>query len=103
MVLGLLILLSACGGQSKEESIGPAASEWDNIQTAINTMMADNAMATVTAGASHSFITTNFDFGAGINLSAYMRADATIYCYTWADSGKILTQTLSVGSPSTYP
>ena len=44
---------------------GAANAEWDSIQSAIDTMMADNTLTIVTAGGSNAFITDSFDFDAG--------------------------------------
>jgi len=87
--------------------VGAASAEWDSIQSAIDTMMADNTLLTVTAGGSPAkFITDILDFDAGSgtqSLSAYLRDATTVYCYTWATSGRILTQLAATGSPASCP
>jgi hypothetical protein len=78
---------------------GAASAEWDAIQSAIDTMMTDTALTTVTAETDASFITDGFDFDAGVgtqNLSTYVRDTTTNYCYTWAATGRILTQVAAV-------
>ena len=80
---------------------GGASAEWDAIQAAIDTMMADQAFTTVTASAAAAFITDRFDFdpGAGTQtLSSYLRDSSATDCYTWAASGRILTQVAPIGN-----
>ncbi len=86
--------------------VGAASAEWDAIQSAIDTMMADQTMLTVTAstgGSGFIYATgvpaddTNFgDIGNPQYLDEYVRDPRTNYCYTWADSGRILTQAAAV-------
>ncbi len=87
--------------------VGAAAAEWDVIQSAIDTMMTDQTMLTVAAGAAPAkFITDSLDFDASLgtqDLSTYLRDPTTSYCYTWATSGRILTQVTAVGSPAACP
>ena len=73
--------------------VGAADAEWDAIQSAIDTMMADNALTTVTASSgSAAWIEDDTNFSGGQTLAEYVRDDKTVYCYTWAASGRILTQ-----------
>jgi prepilin-type N-terminal cleavage/methylation domain-containing protein len=63
------------------------------------------ALAAVTAESDASFITDTFDFDAGTgtqNLSTYLRSASTTYCYTWAATGRILTQ-VAATNPTTCP
>ena len=86
--------------------VGAQNAEWDSIQAAIDTMMADNSLTTVNPGASAAFITDSFDFddtAASQDLSTYLRDASTTYCYTWAASGRILTQVSAAGSPPPCP
>ena len=56
-------------------------------------MMADQTLTTVTASVgSAAKILDSTNFGSGNTLSAYVRDATTTYCYTWATSGRILTQ-----------
>ena len=100
VVIGIIIALAAVivplviqfAGRG---DTGAASAEWDAIQSAIDTMMADNNLTTITAGAANAFITDTFDFDAGAGsqtLAAYTRDATTGYCYTWAASGRLLTQ-----------
>ena len=111
VVVGIIVALAAVivpmviqfSGRGDE---GAASAEWDSIQSAIDTMMADNTLTAVTAGASAAFITDSFDFDATSgtqNLSTYLRDSSTTYCYTWAASGRILTQVAATGSPAACP
>ena len=111
VVVGIIVALAAVivplvvqfSGRGDE---GAAAAEWAVIQSAIDTMMADNTLTAVAAGGSAAFITDSFDFDAGSgtqNLSAYLRDSSTAYCYTWAASGRVLTQVAAAGSPAACP
>ena len=111
VVVGIIVALAAVivpmviqfSGRGDE---GAARAEWDSIQSAIDTMMADNTLTAVTAGSSAVFITDSFDFDAGSgtqNLSTYLRDSSTAYCYTWAASGRVLTQVAAAGSPAACP
>jgi len=111
VVVGIIVALAAVIVPlviqfSGRGDTGAATAEWDAIQSAIDTMMVDNALTTVTAETDASFITDTFDFDAGTgtqNLSEYLRSTSTAYCYTWAASGRILTQVSSAGSPAACP
>ena len=112
VVVGIIVALAAVivplviqfAGRGDE---GAASAEWDSIQSAIDTMMADKTMTAVTVGGSPAkFITDSLDFDAGDgnqNLSTYLRDPKTVYCYTWAGSGRILTQVTATGSPAACP
>jgi len=111
VVVGIIVALAAVIVPlviqfSGRGDVGAQNAEWDAIQTAIDTMMADNALTTVNAGASAAFITDSFDFddtAASQDLSTYLRDASTTYCYTWAASGRILTQVSAAGSPPACP
>ena len=101
VVVGIIVALAAVIVPlviqfSGRGDIGAASAEWDAIQSAIDTMMADNTLLAVTAGASAAFITDSLDFdddsSSTQTLNSYLRDTTTIYCYTWATSGRILTQ-----------
>ena len=111
VVVGIIVALAAVIVPlviqfSGRGETGAANAEWDAIQSAIDTMMADNALTAVTAGGSAAFITDSFDFDAGTgtqNLSSYLRDASTTFCYTWAASGRILTQVAASGNPAACP
>ena len=101
VVVGIIVALAAVIVPlviqfSGRGETGAASAEWDAIQSAIDTMMADTTLLSVTAGSSAAFITDSFDFdddsSSTQTLSSYLRDPTTIYCYTWATSGRILTQ-----------
>ena len=111
VVVGIIVALAAVIVPmviqfSGRGDAGAATAEWDSIQSAIDTMMADNTLTAVSAGASAAFITDSFNFdadGGTQNLSTYLRDSSTTYCYTWAASGRILTQVAATGSPAACP
>ena len=111
VVVGIIVALAAVIVPlviqfSGRGETGAASAEWDAIQSAIDTMMADNTLIAVTAGGTAAFITDSFDFEVGVgtqDLSAYLRDASTRYCYTWAASGRILTQVAAAGSPAACP
>ena len=73
----------------------PKSAEWDAVQAAIDVMMVDNRMTTVTANGTAAKIIAAFDFDSGAgtqNITEYLRDPSTTYCYTWDSTGKILTQ-----------
>ena len=85
VVVGIIVALAAVIVPlviqfSGRGDTGAANAEWDSIQSAIDTMMADQSLTAVTAGALAAFITDSFDFDAGAgtqDLSAYLRVDST--------------------------
>ena len=111
VVVGIIVALAAVIVPlviqfSGRGDTGAQNAEWDSIQTAIDTMMADNGFTTVNAGAAAAFITDSFDFDDTVatqNLSTYLRDASTAYCYTWAANGRILTQVSAAGSPAVCP
>ncbi len=103
VVVGIIVALAAVivplviqfSGRGDE---GAASAEWDAIQSAIDTMMADQGVTTVTASSgSAALILDSTAFGGGNTLAAYVRDATTTYCYTWATSGRILTQIAVTG------
>ena len=110
VVVGIIVALAAVIVPlviqfSGRGDTGAASAEWDAIQSAIDTMMADNALLAVNAGATAAFITDSFDFDGGAgsqDLSTYLRDPSTTYCYTWAATGRILTQ-VAATNPTTCP
>ena len=97
VVVGIIVALAAVivplviqfAGRGE---VGAASAEWDAIQSAIDTMMADNTLTTVTAGGALAFIRDDTPFGDGNTLDDYLRDPTTAYCYTWEASGRILSQ-----------
>ncbi|MCH8802238.1 MAG: prepilin-type N-terminal cleavage/methylation domain-containing protein [Chloroflexi bacterium] len=111
VVVGIIVALAAVVVPqivrfSDRGDQGASRAEWDAIQGAIETLMSDQGLTTVTAGGSAAFITNSFDLDAGSgvkNLANYMRDVTTAYCYTWDASGQLLTQVAATGSPAACP
>ena len=82
---------------------GAQAAEGDSVQAAVDTMMADQAVAAVTAndlgslGSGISDFTSNPTEGA---LTAYLRDNPTAYFYCWDSTGKILQLTAATACPA---
>ena len=84
VVVGIIVALAAVIVPlviqfSGRGDTGAASAEWDSIQSAIDTMLADQGLTTVADGDGAAFITDSFDFDPGAgnqNLSSYLR-DAT--------------------------
>ena len=73
--------------------------EWLEYQVAIDTMIVDYEFSSISASASPAFISDTFDFDRGtgnLTLFSYDQNDRSHYCYTWATSGRILTQVAQV-------
>ena len=111
VVVGIIVALAAVIVPlviqfSGRGDAGAATAEWDSIQSAIDTLMADKTLTAVAPSVgSTAKITDSFDFDAGAgteNLSTYVRDPSTIYCYTWANTGRILTQ-VAVNSSGACP
>ena len=111
VVVGIIVVLAGVvvpqvARFSDKGDQGATGAEWDAIQGAIETMMSDQELTTVTNGASAAFITNTLDFEAGSgvqNLTNYMRDVTTSYCYTWDTTGQLLTQVAAAGEPAACP
>ena len=69
---------------------GAKAAEMENIQTAMDTFMADTGTATVAAHQSTTTAATNnFSSTGTVNLSTYLRSSTTEYYYCWDGTGLI--------------
>ena len=98
VVVGIIVALAAVivptvikfSGSGEE---GAKKSEFDNVQAAIDLMITDNNLTSVTAGDAAAAITNTTDFGSGQLIAEYFRDDSTSYCYTWATTGTLLAQT----------
>jgi len=92
VVVGIIVALAAVIVPlviqfSGRGDTGAASAEWDSIQSAIATMMADQTLTAVTASSgSAALILDTTNFGSGNTLSAYVRDTTTAYCYTWANN-----------------
>ncbi len=70
--------------------------EVETVQTAIQSLMVDNDLSSVSASASgaggEKINSTGTQFHASITMAAYMDQAATQYCYRWDTSGRITFQ-----------
>ena len=97
VVVGIIVALAAVivptvikfSGSGEQ---GAKDAEYDNVQSAMDLMITDNNLTTVTANATAAKITSTNDFGGGQLIATYFRDPSTTYCYTWSTSGEILTQ-----------
>ena len=98
VVVGIIVALAAVIVPlviqfSGRGDVGAASAEWDAVQSAIDTMMADKTLTSLTASSgSAAFILDSTNSVGGQTLADYVRDTTTAYCYTWAASGRILTQ-----------
>ena len=108
VVVGIIVTLAAVIVPlviqfSGRGEAGAASAEWDAIQSASDTMMPEQTLTTVTASSeSAAFILDSTNFGSGNTLSVYVRDATTTYCYTWATTGRVLTQ-VAVASGGACP
>ena len=69
---------------------GAKAAEMENIQTAMDTFMADTGTATVAAHqGTTTAATNNFSSTGTVDLSTFLRSSTTEYYYCWDDTGLI--------------
>lgn len=99
IIVGLAAVVAPRVSQfSNKGSDGALAAELQNVQAAMDTMMADNGINLVTAvdlgvlGTS-----TNTWTAAPVEgfLDAFLREDTTKYFYCWSSNGKVTEQTLT--------
>ncbi len=89
VIVPLVVQFSGAGERAAE------AAEWDAVQSAVDTMMADNQLSTVSASTNSTRITDNLDWDASlatVTLAAYTRDTITTYCYEWTATGRITAQ-----------
>ena len=101
VVIGIIVALAAITiplvtrftGSGKE---GALAAETETIQTAMNAMMADTNITTVTAKTSGSGIKTWTAqppvLGNSAFLSRYLQKNTTTYYYCWEADGQVYAQ-----------
>ena len=73
------------------------AGEVETVQTAIQTLMVDNALSAVTAstalpGNGEKIISTGTQFDPTVSLQAYMDQPSSQYCYQWGADGRVTFQ-----------
>ena len=104
VVVGIIVALAAVvvpsvtlfAGKGEE---GAKSSERDNVQAAMDSLMADNGIVAVTA---HNLVgdtsladwsTLDLDPGTGtLNLNTYLRENPTNYFYCWDGVGLVTNQ-----------
>ena len=83
-------------GCSNYQAEGAVAAERENMQTAMNAMMADNDLSQVRASTSgyggEKIDATSTQFHDTIFLRDYMVQAATQFCYRWDADGRIIFQ-----------
>ena len=110
VVIGIIVALAAITiplvtkftGSGKE---GALAAETETIQTAMNAMMADTNITTVTAKTSGSGIKTWTAqppvLGNSAFLSGYLQKNTTTYYYCWEADGQVYAQNGAAGAVAT--
>ncbi|MFN3973817.1 MAG: type II secretion system protein [Dehalococcoidia bacterium] len=100
VVVGIIVGLAAAvipavtKFASKGEE-GAKAAEMQNVQAAMDSMMADKAITSVTARAAPNTAVNDFTAlpdGTSTALSNYLRANPTKYYYCWDATGKVTAQ-----------
>ena len=66
--------------------------ERDNLQTAIDTYLADKALVTVPARTAPSPSTNDFSSATTLDLTDYLRGTTTTFYYCWDDTGLVTQQ-----------
>lgn len=103
VVVGIIVALAAVIVPNviqfaSEGDTGAQAAEADNIQTAIDSYMADNSINTLPAGDFPAVgvdnSTNNFGAGGILDLATggYLRNGTTTYFYCWNNTGMITRQ-----------
>ncbi len=94
IALAAVIIPSVASFASKGDE-GAKAAERDNVQTAIDTFMADTGASTVAPRDLNTLSSTDDFSTAGTNsldLSTYLRGASTEYAYCWSDTGLVTAQ-----------
>jgi type II secretory pathway pseudopilin PulG len=125
VVVGIIAVLAAVIVPNIGRFIGSGESgakdaEWESLQTAMNAMMADQAVTAVEAvedtaasvgGAALDWNTYPADgtdpgavplFGAGATDPKYLQAAQTVYYYCWDAQGQIIAQFEAADTCDTY-
>ena len=90
IVVPLVISFAGSGEQAAQ------AGEVETVQTAIQSLMVDNALPAVTASVSgvggEKINNTGTQFDPTVTLLAYMDQPSTQYCYRWGTDGRVTFQ-----------
>ncbi|MBI4282804.1 MAG: prepilin-type N-terminal cleavage/methylation domain-containing protein [Chloroflexi bacterium] len=108
VVVAIIVALAAASvvavgrfaGKGEE---GARASEAEAVQAAMDTMMAENSIAAVTANDLTTTSNGVQDFAAVPSegaLSGYMRKNPTVYFYCWDSTGKVKQLAASGACPA---
>jgi len=101
VVVGIIVALAAIvvplvisfAGSGEEAA---QAGEVETVQTAIQSLMVDNDLSSVTASVSgaggEKINNTGTQFDATVTLLAYMDQPSSQYCYRWGADGRITFQ-----------
>ena len=101
VVVGIIAVLAAVivpniGKFIGSGETGAKNAEWESVQTAMNAMMADVAITTVTASSSGGARTGNWSaLPVGVNaatLDGYLQSASTVYFYCWDLNGQVVSQ-----------
>ena len=102
VVVGIIAVLAAVivpniGKFIGSGETGAKNAEWESVQTAMNAMMADKAITTVTATEGNTFARTadwsSLPAGLGsATLDGYLQSPNTPYYYCWDTSGQVQSQ-----------
>ena len=102
VVVGIIAVLAAVivpniGKFIGSGETGAKNAEWESVQTAMNAMMADVAITTVTASAvgarTQSWGSLPANGGPEVTaLAGYLQSASTVYNYCWGTNGQISSQ-----------
>ena len=97
VVVGIIVSLAAVIVPAvvkfaSEGETGAQAAERVAVQVAVDVMMADLRISTLTGNAVPAKLTDSTDLIGGQTLAGYLRDSTSKYCYTWDSTGKFLTQ-----------
>ena len=104
VVVGIIVALAAViipnvASFANRGEQGAEAAEWDNVQAAMDTMMADKNIIAVTASVSSADQTNLWSalpLPSGSELfggtTSYLRSNSTTYYYCWDTTGLVTSQ-----------
>jgi len=92
IALAAVIIPSVASFAGKGEE-GAQAAERENVQTAMDTYLADNGVTTV-APQNTALVSSTNDFSAAgtLDLSTYLRSSTTTYFYCWDGAALVTAQ-----------